>query len=292
MTINPFEDRSTHRNEQHLDDMSFFRPDAGTATATGSTADNNHKKKKKWSKKGNIPRTSSNPLANPPTIHSYHSSPGAAGNSNYYSSSNNNNGNQYRGPTIAPIGLPESVFRLRAINMGLAATAFVFGLLSIGTCLLTLHLKKLLLSAYLTFFAGVLTCYETHSKLLSGMMKDNFGFLYDCKLRTVYIFMMSTVCFQVGGIGYLLGLGMFVDGFFHLLIIRRYGDMDVEQQQRSVESEDLAAVLASKVTSFGYPQPEWTTLHSGGMDHTHNKASASSEMDGLLSSQNGYTVIQ
>ena len=56
--------------------MSFFRPDVGTGIVQNDVMNNdNHKEKK--NKKGNIPRSSFNPLVKPPTIHSYHSSTAA-----------------------------------------------------------------------------------------------------------------------------------------------------------------------------------------------------------------------
>ena len=235
-----------------------------------------------WSQNGNIPISTPIRPAQHPRIHSYHS---------------NNANNRYstdRVPTVAQIGLPEAVMRLRGINLGICGTATLFGLLSLATFVLTLSLHKLVMAAYLSFFSCLMCGYETHTAIISDAIKDNFGFMYNSQHRTCFIFVMSTMCFQIGGIGWLLGIGMFWNGLFHSYIIYKYGSLELEDQQMSVGSEDITTILANKV-GIGMPQPPWTTIHdSNTVVSSYNQQRSVSETEVLINSGSGggYSVIQ
>ena len=231
---------------------------------------NHDKNRSKWSQNGNIPR-----VAQHPSIHSY---------------SSNNSSVAYstdRVPTVSQIGLPEAVMRLRGINLGLCGTSAIFGILSLATFLLTLNLRKLIMAIYLSFFSLLVCGYESHITFLNDRIKDNFGFIYNSKLRACFIFLLSTICFQVGGIGLLVGFGMLSNGAFHFYIIYKYGSLELEDQQRIVGSEDITSILVKKV---GRQQPSWTTIHD--KNAAVSSMSYQSESEVLINGRGGYSVIQ
>lgn len=220
------------------------------------------------SQKGNIPST--RPYsAGIPAIHTYNES-------SLYSDN--------PVPTVAKIGLPEDVFRMRAINIGLSVTSALFGLLSLLTFLLTFSLRKLIMASYLSLLSGLLLAYELHTPYLKDIIEDNFGFLKSSIWRTIYIFMLSTLCFQIGGIGLLLGIGLFADGMYHIFVMRKFGKDDLEEQQDKVGSEDATSVLQSQLG--GFPQPQWTSIGR------NNKNIPRQGSEVVINGGGGYTVIQ
>merc|ERR1719263_2527922 len=71
---------------------------------------------------------------------------------------------------------------------------------------------KGVLCLYIWFFALLICCFETHLAQVSRIIGENFGFLYNVKGRVTFFVLVSFLCFSIGLIGLISGVGLLVAG--------------------------------------------------------------------------------
>lgn len=192
-----------------------------------------------YSSHGNIPKP-----AVPPAIHSYPT----------YSTDPL--------PTVAQIGLPELIFRLRIFNIILATLAILSGSMSLIGYLLTFQFREFVMCAYLAFLSGLLCCFEAHNPIIANIIQDSCGFLYDHKLRCVFIFLLGTVSCQEGSpFGVVLGFAFIANSIYNAYILRKYGTMVVNEQEKNAGREDITAI-AGRAGFGALRQPAWTSIRN------------------------------
>jgi len=220
-----------------------------------------------YSSNGNIPRP-----AVPPAIHSYTT----------YSTDPL--------PTVAQIGLPEIIFRLRIINIVLATLAILSGSLSLIGYLLTFRFREFVMCAYLAFMSGLLCCFEAHTPVVSNVLQDSFGFIYDHRLRCVFLFLLGTVSCQEGSpFGIVLGFTFIANSLYNIYVLQKYGTMVVNEQEKSAGREDITAIAGRAGFGAAFRQPAWTSI---GNNNANVQSYVDREVQSLINQQGDYTPVQ
>jgi hypothetical protein len=101
------------------------------------------------------------------------------------------------------LALHELLEHIRLANLISSASSVLLLLVSWFWRLLTGQIARLVLSCYLGFLAGLLFLVEVMSlwslSSVDHFLKDNFGLLRHTVGRCIYIFLLSTLCFAIGG---------------------------------------------------------------------------------------------
>lgn len=120
------------------------------------------------------------------------------------------------------------VLLTRLINLGLSALMIVVSLLSLLT---TTSLTTGVLACYVSVFACLLCCFETHLKQVTKVIASNFGFLYSARSRAIFLIFVGTLLFSFSLFGMILGALMIANAIFNLYIIFKYPAYDEAQRQ-------------------------------------------------------------
>lgn len=114
---------------------------------------------------------------------------------------------------IFGLALHELLENLRMANIVAAVVSMAALLASWLLRLLTGEIGKLVLAGYLAFFSFVLLLVEMLSiwnvQSVNLFLKDNFGMLRHPVGKTVFIYLLSTICFGIGGVTELLVGGIY-----------------------------------------------------------------------------------
>lgn len=121
----------------------------------------------------------------------------------------------------------------RIINFVLSICMLLASLLSILT---TNSATTGVLAAYVSVFACLLCCFETHLKQVSKIIAVNFGFLYSAKSRAVFMVFIGTLMFSFSLFGMIIGACMMANAAFNLYIIFKYPLYD-EVQRKDAQAE-------------------------------------------------------
>jgi len=121
----------------------------------------------------------------------------------------------------------------RIINFVLSICMLLASLLSILT---TNSATTGVLAAYVSVFACLLCCFETHLKQVSKIIAVNFGFLYSAKSRAVFMVFIGTLMFSFSLFGMIIGACMMANAVFNLYIIFKYPLYD-EVQRKDAQAE-------------------------------------------------------
>lgn len=148
--------------------------------------------------------------------------------------------------------IPRMMLYTRVINFGLSICMIIASLLSILT---TTSATTGVLACYVTVFACLLCCFETHLKQVSKVIAENFGFLYSAKSRAIFMVFVGTLMFSFSLFGMLVGALMIANAGFNLYIIFTYPDYDAVQRKdaQAEINEYLQAnpAFATQVVSAG-----------------------------------------
>ena len=121
----------------------------------------------------------------------------------------------------------------RIINFVLSICMLLASLLSILT---TNSATTGVLAAYVSVFACLLCCFETHLKQVSKIIAVNFGFLYSAKSRAIFMVFIGTLMFSFSLFGMIIGACMMANAVFNLYIIFKYPQYD-EVQRKDAQAE-------------------------------------------------------
>lgn len=170
------------------------------------------------------------------------------------------NGDAARSPKPEPTkdGL---ITTMRLLNMGVSV------LMSAAACIKLLSLPAFntgILAIYIWFFAVLLCCFETHLKQVSKIIGNNFGFLYHVKGRCVFFVLCSMLCFSLGLIGLISGVGLLACAGYNAYVIYKHPEYEAEMLHADVEqlgpgsATDLAAaVYAPPGAARAHQQGDW-----------------------------------
>jgi hypothetical protein len=131
------------------------------------------------------------------------------------------------------------IISMRLLNMGvsiLMAAAAVIKLLSLPA------FTKGVLCLYIWFFALLICCFETHLAQVSRIIAENFGFLYYVKGRIVFFVLVSFLCFSLGLIGLISGVGLLVAAAYNAYVIHKHPDYEREMLEADVEQRGPSSV--------------------------------------------------
>eukprot|EP00978_Attheya_sp_CCMP212_P035372 scaffold153640_cov52-Attheya_sp.AAC.2 len=141
----------------------------------------------------------------------------------------------------AGTALPELIWRIRVLNLASCTLAL---LLEIPSFILgnLLNPAKMVLGGYLIFFSGLLCCFELHTPVLSQMIKDNFGVLYNPIGRAIFLFLMGGLSIGQGGLlHWLVGLLLLGNGGYTGYVTMRYPEYrKLHEQDESSSSQPPA----------------------------------------------------
>lgn len=100
------------------------------------------------------------------------------------------------------------------------------------------------LAVYVFFFSSILCCFEVAWKMVIRYIVQNFGFLYNPIGKTIFLFFLSIMCFQLGVMGkimfalLLISIGVLVFVNFrhpkygqYLRMKHFYGKVNINRQQ-------------------------------------------------------------
>ena len=131
------------------------------------------------------------------------------------------------------------IISMRLLNMGvsiLMAAAAIIKLLSLPA------FTKGVLCLYIWFFALLICCFETHLAQVSRIIGENFGFLYNVKGRVTFFVIVSFLCFSIGLIGLISGVGLLVAAAYNAYVIYKHPDYEREMLENDVEQRGPSSV--------------------------------------------------
>ena len=89
--------------------------------------------------------------------------------------------------------------------------------------------------SHIWFFALLICCFETHLAQVSRIIGENFGFLYNVKGRVTFFVLVSFLCFSIGLIGLISGVGLLVAAAYNAYVIYKHPDYEREMLENDVE---------------------------------------------------------
>ena len=124
----------------------------------------------------------------------------------------------------------------RVINFVLSICMILGSLISLLT---TNSATTGVIACYVSVFACLLCCFETHLKQVSKVIAANFGFLYSAKSRAFFMVFVGTLMFSFSLFGMLVGALMIVNAGFNIYIIVKYPEYDdIQRQDAQAEISD------------------------------------------------------
>lgn len=87
--------------------------------------------------------------------------------------------------------------KLRITNIVVCTLLMLSCFFSLGSTDMTL----VFISMYVFFFAMLLCCYELGLQVISQIIVQNFGFVYNTIPRRIFVVMVALLCFELGLIG-------------------------------------------------------------------------------------------
>jgi len=187
------------------------------------------------------------------------------------------------------LALHELLENLRLANIVAALAATALLLTSWFVRLLTGKFGKLVLSAYLAFLSLVLLGTEVVGifkfQSADAWLSRNFGLLHHPVGKSIYIFLLSTICFGIGGIPeFILGGLYLVCSLLLLYVWFSYPDFrrrfttddeedDEEQRRRRAAAESSPRVSWSDYTTSSFFKKAAAGIRGKGGERTGEKAS-------------------
>jgi len=102
-------------------------------------------------------------------------------------------------------------FKLRVTSLLTCTAGLVLIVPTILSQATSLRPARFILCIYLTFFSGLVCCFEIHNSYIDHLIEDSFGLLYNPVGRVCLLFMMGGMAVGQGGLTTILG------GFFYFL---------------------------------------------------------------------------
>ena len=142
------------------------------------------------------------------------------------------------------------IMTMRLLNMGVSV------LMSAAACLKLMSLPAFntgIMAMYIWFFAILLCCFETHLKQVSRIICENFGFLYHVKGRIAFFLLLSMLCFGLGLIGLISGIGLLLCAAYNAYVIWKHPEY--EREMIEADAEQRGPGSAGDVYAHVYAPP-------------------------------------
>jgi len=178
---------------------------------------------------------------------------------------------------------------MRLYNMGLA----IFMSFAAFTSLIGDDFPSAVLACYIMSFATLICCFETHLKVVSMSISENFGFMYNAKARASFFIFIGLLCFSQGILGKVAGIAMLVNAGFSFYVIFKHPEYeDIHRKYGMVDGREI---LQRQGVNWAQNNPEavqgavrggteWAVNNHQFVSETiQNNASSSNENSGLLS---------
>lgn len=114
----------------------------------------------------------------------------------------------------------------RLINLGLSILIIIISSLTLMT---SSTMAIFILSLYMISFSCLLCSFELKLKAIQSLILKYFGFLRNMKTRGFFILFIGTILFSLSFFGKLVGIGMMVNGGFHLFIVFKYPELNFDE---------------------------------------------------------------
>ena len=85
-------------------------------------------------------------------------------------------------------------------------------------------------------------CFETHLKQVSKIIGENFGFLYHVKGRCLFFVLVSFLCFSLGLIGLISGVGLLICALYNAYVIYKHPDYEREMLEADIDQQGPSSV--------------------------------------------------
>lgn len=82
----------------------------------------------------------------------------------------------------------------------------------------TNNLATLFLAIYVWFFGLLIVCVEVALKIVSKIISENFGFMYNPMMRFLFLFLNMVLCYELGLIGKIVVCLLAVTGCTHIYV--------------------------------------------------------------------------
>lgn len=148
--------------------------------------------------------------------------------------------------------VPRMILYTRIINLVLSVCMITVSLLALLT---TQSATTGVLACYLTVFACLLCCFETHLKQVSKIIALNFGFMYSARARSVFMLFLGSILFSFSLFGKIVAVCMIANALFNMYILFKYPEYEaVQRQDAQSDIKDFLAnnpAFAKQVVSAG-----------------------------------------
>jgi hypothetical protein len=108
--------------------------------------------------------------------------------------------------------------KLRSIYIGTSVLMSLAAFFSLGSNDLTVVFTAL----YVWFFSMLILCFELALKVFAKLISENFGFMYNPLMRTLFLFMNIIMCYELGLLGKICVLLLLFSGVTHLYVSFRH----------------------------------------------------------------------
>jgi Tfp pilus assembly major pilin PilA len=117
------------------------------------------------------------------------------------------------GDTVAHLNLPpEEIAEINAWSKKLRQAYIVISVIMSLAAFFSLgsnDLAVVFIALYVWFFSCLIFCFELALTVVAKLIAENFGFMYNIVNRSIFLFMVTIMCFELGFIGKLVMIMLF-----------------------------------------------------------------------------------
>jgi len=155
----------------------------------------------------------------------------------------------------------ESVWKMRVANMIACALALLLEIPNFLGHVFALQPAKAVLGVYLSFFAGLLCCFEFHNPWVDKIIDEQCGILRHPIGRSFILLLMSGLAMgQATIVDFILGLVFLANAIFTVVAFIRYP----EYRRQTEEQPDLFQAAKTRARQYAWANPEKVTNLFGG----------------------------
>ena len=108
--------------------------------------------------------------------------------------------------------------RLRKYYLIISVLLFLAAFFSLGNNSLVI----VFIALYVWFFSILLFCFELSLSAFTKMISENFGFLYNPAMRSLFHFLLMLLSFELGLIGKVACMGLAASGILYIYVIAKH----------------------------------------------------------------------
>jgi COPI associated protein len=163
----------------------------------------------------------------------------------------------------------ESVWKMRVANLIACTLAIIFEIPNFLGHVFSLQPARAVLGIYLSFFAGLLCCFEFHNPRIDKIIQDQCGILNHPVGRSCLLLLMGGLAIgQTTILDILLGLVFVANAIVTIIAFIRYP----EYRRQTEEQTDIFQVASSRARQYAWANPEKLQSLVGGEGEALMKA--------------------